>query len=204
MAIPDFQGGFLPIGPLAGPIDLLDENGLPIEVDTYLGWTTDVDELHDRLVLKIGDTSTRYALHHEFTQMLEELRQYVPCALILISGGFVTEETDPTDLHMGVVFLPSALSQMSGSDFWHLSRMFQDNETLFGDGYTLTTELVCLYPVGDARYQDTLGSLATVRHKCGHPIRDSRTAGYVQLVQCEGGGPDAEFLEFLAGPTTAS
>lgn len=204
MAIPDFEGGFLPIGPPAGPIDLRDENGSPVEIDTFQGWTTDVAELHDRLVMKIGGTSTRYALYHEFAQMLGELNRHIRCALVLVSGGFVTEETDPTDLHMGVVVQPQALAQLSGTDFWRLSRLFEDNEVFFGNGYTITTELVALYPVGHVRYPDTVGALASMRHKCGHPLGDSRTAGYVQLVQCEGGGPDAEFFAFLAGTTTAT
>jgi hypothetical protein len=129
---------------------------------------------------------------------LKVLQRLVPCSLVMLSGGFVTEERDPEDADLVVVVDPVALQDMDSADLWLLFHVFDARSSHCADGtLTITMQLAQVYPTDHPRYEGALAELAAARYLCMFPLHDDREAGYVQFLQCEGGEPTAAIGTFL-------
>ena len=202
MAIPEFDhaSGLLPLGTYAGPVPELDE------IDTYAGWPCTLDEIRDRFVARYPASSTRAALFRQVESLIAQVADLIPCSLFLLSGGFVTDLDEPSDLHLVLVAMGNQVNALSTDALWLVDRLFQEREQLFGESVELrvTTQFVRVFPSTHQRYPETLISLASARLTSGLPAGDDREGGYVQFLDCEGGDDDDQILGILAGATAAT
>ncbi len=181
MPIPSFRGdGFLPPGSVFADVD-----GDPI----YLGHDTTADEIESRLVGGFPQSLTRPALFRELAHLRRLAMQYLDCILLIISGDFVTSRNDPESILVVLDVPGGELENLDADAHWLFTRVFDSQEWTLTDAADLKvqTGIVRAYPPGHVKHEIGITEQKLQRYMAGSPTPETRAAGYVQVLECEGG-----------------
>ncbi len=191
MSIPAFDGnGLLPIGESPGGIQTLtDEEGEEYSVATYAGHVATPTQVASRFLAAYDNSSTRAILHNEWVNLREAAVKRLPNSLFMMSGSFVTDETDPVDMYLAMTADRDEFGDLSTDDQFLLRRMFDgETQSLGGDVLTVDTDLFLTAQYPHPRFDESNAALVQARYMCQHPAGDDVAVGYLIIAEDEGGG----------------
>lgn len=146
MPIPAFDSqGVLPVGNLFGEHDSL---------FVYRGHDATLAEVEDRFVTHYPQSATRAKLFSELEQLVTVAQTHFSQFNVGVSGTFVSNDVDPTELFMFIEVLGAQVDQLSGHSTWLVFRLFDDCEWTLtaGEEVSVTTALVRSYPEDHSDY----------------------------------------------------
>ena len=194
MPIPGFipDDGMLPEGQALGMYE--DE---PI---TW-GWPCTAQDIESRFVTAYTGSLSRAALHHHCEQLIQLARSTLQCIRILVSGAFVTDITDPYDIHIVLNALGGDIDNLGGPDRLLIDYLFDSQTHYFGesDSLQITTDFARTYPNDHPKFEVGAAEMMMGRLHAEVPVSGQRIAGYLEFFDCAEGG-EATHEVFKASP----
>jgi hypothetical protein len=154
------------------------------------------DEAEETLVVAFAESVTRPALWRQFENLLGVVEQHFKCFLVLLSGEFVTNLTDPDNIHIVFELPGEAIEAAAGEIQWQMDWLFNSREQTFGTDHELTvqTGLVRAFAPGSAKFDVGNAERMVERHIASSPRLDSIDGGYLEILRCEGGLANAHAI----------
>jgi hypothetical protein len=148
-----------------------------------------MEEVEDRFVTAYTDSVTRAALFHRMRMLVTTAHEHLPCVLVIASGEFVTDTTDPHDIFIVLNVPAEDIEGLEGKTQWLLDELFKDGEREFGDtdGLTVYTGIARAYPPGHHKFELGQAENRLQRFLASSPADGAESTGYLEILVCEGG-----------------
>ncbi len=171
--------------PVAAAFDSEDE-----DEPVYSGHESTLVEVRSRFVDAHPESLTRPALWLQLEWLIDQAEAILPCFLVLVSGEFATNVTDPQVLFVVLDVPGEDLEMLQGNDRLLVDALFNNyGGREFGTTTTLTirTGIVRAYPPQHGKFDLGNDERRVQRLLASDPVETDEDWGYVEILICAEG-----------------